>query len=304
MNQYAMGIDIGGSHLSTCILELSSGRLIRESLRKKEIDNQASATVIINVWTSCIQESLAALDVPLVGLGFAFPGPFDYANGICRIEGVNKFSRLYGLDVTYSLLSALKWQVKIPMRYINDAGAFALGEAVGGCARDFRRIIALTLGTGVGSGFIADKQLIESGPAVPKQGWVYHLPFEGGIADEAFSTRWFCRRFFELTGNRVSGAKEIAEQASTQPLARQLFREYGRRLAQFVLPLVRQFGAECLVLGGNISQAYSLFQPSLEEYFHQQKEKLTVRLSSLRDNAAMLGAASLFRENECINEKL
>lgn len=295
MSQFAVGIDIGGSHIGSCVVELTSGTILDNTIIKKEVNNKAFPSAVLNVWTSCIQASISASGIIPENLGFAFPGPFDYINGICKIEGVNKFEHLYGLDVTYSLLSALQLRPDTRIRYINDAGAFALGEAIGGCACQADRIIALTLGTGVGSGFIAEKQLIETGPSVPEHGWVYNLPFEDSIADDAFSTRWFCHRFFELTGHQVTGAKEISLQAQSDPLARQVFTEYGRRMADFVLPLIRQFQADTLVLGGNISQAYPLFGPSLEERLHQQGEDTSIQLSSLRDNAAMIGAASLFR---------
>lgn len=294
MNRYAVGIDIGGSHIGSCVVDLTSGTLLKDTLIKKAIDNEAYPSTILHVWTSCILESLAASGQKPEGLGFAFPGPFDYRNGICKIEGVSKFGHLYGLDVTHSLRSSLGLGPEVKIRYINDAGAFALGEAFGGCAAGGNRVIALTLGTGIGSGFIADKQLIETGPSVPAHGWVYHLPFENGIADQAFSTRWFCHRFFELTGSRVSGAKEISGQVPNNPLARQIFEEYGQRLADFMLPLIRQFQADTVVLGGNISRAYPFFGPSLEERLHRQGENIPVRLSTLHDDAALLGAASLF----------
>lgn len=294
MTQYTVGIDIGGSHIGSCVVDLSSGSILDNTIIKKEADNTAYPSVLLNVWTKCIQASISASGVNPQGLGFAFPGPFDYRNGICKIEGVDKFEHLFGLDVTHSLLSALQSATGLEVRYINDAGAFALGEAIGGCARDASRIIALTLGTGIGSGFIAGKQLIETGPSVPANGWVYNLPFDGGIADNAFSTRWFCHRFFELSGKTVAGAKEIADQVPANPVAGQIFKEYGQRLADFILPLVRQFQADIVVLGGNISRAYSLFGPSLESRLSQQGENIAIRLSSLRDNAAMLGAASLF----------
>lgn len=295
MDQYAVGIDIGGSHIGSCVVNLTSGTILDDTLFKKEIDNQALPSILLYVWTSCIQKSISASGKIPVGLGFAFPGPFDYLHGICKIEGVHKFDRLYGLDVTSSIRSAFPLYPNLKVRYLNDAGAFALGEAVGGSAAGSGRIIALTLGTGIGSGFIADKQLIETGPAVPHHGWVYHLPFEDSIADQAFSTRWFCRRYFELTGKRVLGAKEISDQVGTDPSARRIFDEYGQRLADFILPLIRQFQADTLVLGGNISQAYSLFGPPLEERLHRQGENTLIKLSTLRDHAAMLGAASLFR---------
>lgn len=113
--------------------------------------------------------------------------------------------------------------------------------------------MALTLGTGFGSGFVAAGRLLTDAPEVPVHGWVYHLPFEGGIADDAFSTRWFCRRYRALTGREVTGVKEIADRAGTEKEARRLFDEYGRRLGEFILPVFDRFRGDVLVLGGNIA---------------------------------------------------
>lgn len=294
MIRYAVGVDIGGSHIASCIIDLHSDTIIKNTVIKKSVNNQASPSEILNVWTLCIQESITHSKVEPDGIGFAFPGPFDYERGICLIEGVNKFNRLFGLDITSTLRTYLKLPEKVEFRYVNDAGAFALGEASGGCARGFKRVLALTLGTGVGSGFIADRQLVVSGPTVPWNGWVYHLPFEDTIADNAFSTRWFCHRYEEISHLKVSGAKEIAEKASQEPLARQIFQEYGCRLADFLIPLSEQFKPEAIVLGGNISQAFCWFGPYLQERLQQQGKKTEILVSELRDDAAMIGAASLF----------
>lgn len=92
-------------------------------------------------------------------VGLAFPGPFDYERGISLIQGVRKFDRLYGLDVTESLLARLEGAGVEECRYVNDAAAFALGECFCGAASGAGRVMALTLGTGFGSGFVAAGRL-------------------------------------------------------------------------------------------------------------------------------------------------
>ena len=83
---------------------------------------------------------------------------------------------------------------------------------------------------------------------MPANGWVYCLPFEGGIVDEAFSTRWVCGRYRELTGQEISGAREAAERHAEDPAARRLFDEYGERLAAFAAPVAERFRTDMLVL--------------------------------------------------------
>ena len=262
------------------------------------VDCGAGASAVLAAWTGNIRRAISASGLGQVrNVGLAFPGPFDYERGISLIQGVRKFDRLYGLDVTESLLARLEGAGVEECRYVNDAAAFALGECFCGAASGAGRVMALTLGTGFGSGFVAAGRLLTDAPEVPVHVWVSHLPFEGGIADDAISTSWFCRRYRALTGREVTGVKEIADRAGTEKEARRLFDEYGRRLGEFILPVFDRFRGDVLVLGGNIARAYPLFGPAFEARLADEGRKIDIRMSALLDQAAMAGAASLFWEN-------
>ena len=293
-NKYAIGMDVGGSHLSSAVVDLSSGRIIGEVV-DTPIDSKACATVILEAF----EENIAGVSeysehVPLTGLGIAIPGPFDYVNGISMIAGVCKYDSVFGLDFVKTLSPRVSKYGIRSFRFINDASAFALGEYLGGAGKGKHKVMVLTLGTGVGSGFVEDGKMVEDGPSVPEHGWVYNYPFEGGIADDAFSTRWFVKRFKELTGNTVKGAKEIADLWGKDPSANRIFEEYGSRLAEFISPLSGRFGAEEVILGGNIARAFLLFGEITRTRLADLGCKAGLGTSLLWDKAAMIGAASLF----------
>ena len=222
-----------------------------------------------------------------MGIGFSFPGPFDYEKGISLVEGVNKFDKLFGLDLTSSFISRFRGMRISDFRYVNDAGAFAIGEAFAGVVKNHKRVMALTLGTGLGSGFVIDGQLITTGESVPSNGWVYNLPFEDTIADDSFSTRWFCKRYEALAGIRIEGVREIAEKINTDIYSKQV-------LGSFIIPVYNRFKGDIIVLGGNISKAYPLFKESLLKRIREEGLNIPISVSSLQDNAAMLGAGLLF----------
>ncbi|WP_300904908.1 ROK family protein [uncultured Alistipes sp.] len=294
--RFAAGVDIGGSHVSSTVVDLLTGELMSSPL-STPVDCTAPATEILDAWARNIRQTVATSALPVGQVGMAFPGPFDYERGISLIDGVQKFDRIWGLDVAASLRDRLTGCGCGPLRlrFVNDAAAFALGECLGGATRDAERVVALTLGTGVGSGFVADRRLVERGDTVPAHGWVYHLPFEDGIADDAFSTRWFRRRWHYLTGETIDGARDAARRAEEgDTTARRLFEEYGTRLGAFAAPLVERFGGRTLLLGGNIARAWELFGPALEERLAVAGCRAEVRRSALLDRAAMIGAASLF----------
>lgn len=290
--RYAVGADIGGSHICSAVVDLVQGRICSEPA-ETPVDSGAGAVEILDAWTENTRQTLAlAPSEGVCGIGFAFPGPFDYVRGVSLIRGVRKFDRIFGLDAAESLQA--RFGGDYAFRFVNDASAFALGECLGGAARDADRVVSLTLGTGVGSGFVENRRLVESGDRVPANGWVYCLPFEEGIVDDAFSTRWFCERWFRLTGTQAEGARDIAARCDTDPAARGLFEEYGRRLAAFAGPVLDRFGANTLLLGGNIARAYPHFGPAANERFVSDGRRIEIRISALMDRAAMIGAASLF----------
>lgn len=291
----AIGADIGGSHISCAAVDLSTGKVIRETLAGRTVDNQAHAFEIISVWTEALKEVLSKVDAEKVGgIGFAMPGPFDYVKGISYIKGVAKYENLYGFNIGDAILSKLGVPADFGIRFMNDASSFAVGEAWGGKASSVKRSISITLGTGFGSAFIDNKIPVVDGPEVPKLGCVYHLPFNGKIADESFSTRWFISSYKRITGKEVNGVKELADLAGTDEKARELFIEYGSNMGIFLAPWLNGFRAEVLVIGGNISNAYNLFGEVFEEKLKSENCNCRVEISDLKEDAALLGSAYLF----------
>jgi glucokinase len=291
----AIGADIGGSHISCAAVNLTSGKVMKETFSERAVNNQAHATEIISVWASCLEEVLEKIPAGEVkGIGFAMPGPFDYVNGICLIKGVAKYENLYGFNIGDAIVSSLEVPDGFEARFMNDASSFAVGEAWAGKAGNVKKSMSITLGTGFGSAFIDNKIPVVDGPDVPKLGCVYHLPFNGNIADESFSTRWFTGSYKRMTGKDVTGVKELAAMAVKDEVAQELFKTYGDNMGIFLSPWLKKFNAEMLVIGGNISYAYNLFGNVFETRLAKEKCKCKVELSELKEDAALLGSAYLF----------
>ena len=294
MKNIAIGADIGGSHITCAAIDLSSGKLLRDTLTERPVDNKASADMIIGVWSEALSAVIKNVDgSQLKGIGFAMPGPFDYVKGISYIKGVAKYESLYGLNITDAISSRLKVPDDFLIRFMNDASAFAVGEAWAGSASSVDRSLSITLGTGFGSAFIADRIPIVDGPLVPKIGCVYHLPYLNGIADDYFSTRGLLGRYKNLTGKQLSGVKEMASLAGSDKEVLNLFIDFGDKLGEFLAPWLKGFGAEILVIGGNISHASNLFGSVLEERLKKENVHCKVALSTLKEDAALLGSAYL-----------
>ncbi len=297
LKNIAIGIDIGGSHISCGAVDIVKNELIHETNFESKVDNTASADEILSIWISTIEKTLQVIGrESLAGIGFAMPGPFDYANGIALFERVEKYLKLYGVHIDNEIRVRMQLPADLPVRFINDATAFAIAEAWIGVGKGYEKIVALTLGTGFGSAFISNGIPVLEGSSVPEMGCVWHLPFGSGIADDYFSTRWFEKSYFLHTGKKVNGVKEIANLYDTDEFAKGLLHEYGNNMGVFLSPWIQKFEGQHIVIGGNITGAYDKFGKSLTNALASHGCHAEVSLSLLKENAAIIGAARLIDE--------
>jgi len=295
--RFAIGADIGGSHISTVLVDVETGSMISESMAEQKVNNQASADEILNDWAIAIRKTMNCVtNGELAGIGFAMPGPFDYKTGVALLKNVAKYESLYGINVGDELKKILNLPGSMPFRYMNDAMSFAIGECWSGKASGYKNVVAITLGTGFGSAFLTNGVPVIEGWRVPKMGYVYHIPYESGIADDFFSTRWFIKEYFDQTGILVSGVKEIVERSDDDAEAGKIFEKFGTNIGHFLAPLLLNFEAGCLVIGGNISGAYPLFGTSFEKALNERNAPIKIEISELMESAAMVGSSRLLDE--------
>jgi glucokinase len=294
----AIGADIGGSHISCAAVDLVSGKVLKDTLSEKSVDNQASAKDILDTWSQALAFALAKVPGEYVkGIGFAMPGPFDYVKGISYIKGVAKYENLYGVNVSEAIAENLGIKDGFLIRFMNDASSFAVGEAWAGSASKFNRSLSITFGTGFGSAFINNRIPIVDGPEVPKLGCIYHIPYRDGIADDYFSTRGLLGRYRKLTGKELSGVKELASLAASDKVVIDLFTDFGDNAGLFLSTWLKKFNAEILVIGGNISHAYNLFGDVFENRLRTENCNCEVALSKLKEDAALIGSAYLLNDD-------
>ena len=294
MSKPVIGADIGGSHISCALYDTEKKAFVGAGRFRRAVDSGEEGHRILDRWAEVLGEAMdAAGGEGIAGIGFAMPGPFDYPNGISLIRGVNKFEGLYGMDVGREIRKRLNLAEDLPVRFLNDATCFAIGESFREPALRHERLLAITLGTGFGTTFI-DRHLPVAGrDGVPADGFLYHIPYGDGIADDHFSTRWFRKEYLESQGQIVEGVKELAERAATDAAAAAVFQKFGRKLGAFLAPWLRDFRAEALVTGGNISGAHALFLPWLKQELEREGLDVGVYVSFQQEDAALTGSASL-----------
>ena len=295
MERMAVGVDIGGSHVSCAACDLSQKKFLPETRSENGVDNQDPPSKIISAWAGAILGTMQRFKGKKIsGIGFAMPGPFDYVQGIALFKGNNKkYESLYGLNVSQALRKEMGLPETVPVRFINDATAFALGEDWLGKAAGTERSLSITLGTGFGSAFLSGHLPVVTGNQVPEMGCVWYLPFKNGSADDYFSTRGLLGRYHERTGKTLPGVKELAELVQKEPIVRLLFEDFGSNLGAFLQPWIEKAGTEILVIGGNISHAFDLFGDSLQKYFAGHGVKISIAVSELKETASIIGSALL-----------
>jgi len=298
---YNLGVDVGGSHISCAYVEKTTGKMLDKTLVECKIDSMGSIHDFEESLRALFEKSILASDhCPFSGVGIAMPGPFDYERGISKIAGVQKFDALFGVNLK-QLVRDVLGKRNLPVSISNDASCFALGEYFSGAARQRKRTIVVTLGTGFGSTFLVDGAVQNTeGEGVPADGFLYHIPFKERIADDYFSTRWFVNRWKEKTGKVIKGAKEVADLAlknDQQALA--VFEDFSENLAQFMLPWILDFKPDTFVLGGSISKAAPLFLQKLEQKLVLKGVgNLKINTCKLWDEAPIIGAAMNIQMND------
>ncbi|MBR8537661.1 ROK family protein [Carboxylicivirga sediminis] len=305
--RYAIGVDVGGSHISCKVFDINENILLNQKERHLPIDNMGSMEAILDAFEALIKPALEQLATSeLAGVGLAMPGPFDYVKGIGLFSGENaKYVNLNNVDMKEALSQRLNIRPD-NIRFVNDATAFAIGEFFSGNLKGSHNSLAITLGTGFGSAFLQNGIPVINDERVPEGGCLWYLPFENGIADDYFSTRGLVERYEAHSNKRVSGVKDIAELYNDDLAAERVFTDFGKQLAAFLSPWFESFQVDRLLIGGNISKAFSLFNEVLNEALLAQGLEVDVVQSQLLEDAAFIGAGALLNDEfySSISEQL
>ncbi|WP_256762050.1 ROK family protein [Cohnella sp. WQ 127256] len=281
-NQYLLAFDVGGTYIKAGIIHID-GLVLEHTLTQYEAYSNGSVDEITEHFKAMARDLASALievsGARIYGIGYAFPGPFDYERGISYIQGLNKFEAIYGMNIGEKLRTVFQEDSVIAaslapnwrLAFENDASLFALGEAVYGQASTSDRVVCMTIGTGLGSGFVDNRRLVKQRQDVPENGWLYHLPYRDGIADNFVSRRGVLSLAAQLGFDLSDGqdVRELAQLAlSGDELAVQLFEQFGERMAQVLAETMQRFQPDAIVIGGQIAKSGELFVPALIRGLH------------------------------------
>lgn len=305
------GVDIGGTNTRVGILDPDG---VFHGPEVFPTQSCASVEAYISTLANAITRATrtANPDARLVGVGVAAPAGNAFDGTIQSPANL-----AWG---TVNIRSALEASVDVPVTVANDAGAAALGEFWYGAGRGTKHCVVVTLGTGLGAGFILDGRLLYGARGLAGELGHVVLEVDGRLCGcgrrgcaETYASATGLRRTLEgLLAERRDPSVLRSGDPSTRSawgifraadqgdhLAREAFAITGRYLGRLLANLAAVFDPEVIILSGGLINAGTwIFDPTLEWFRHHV---LPVRQESVRivqsqmpnGGAAMRGAASL-----------
>lgn len=310
MQTLAIGIDIGGTNTAFGLVN-----------RRGEILAQGKIKTTGHPTLAAYIESLAAAIAPMTenagrsaiaGIGIGAPNANYYTGEISNAanlpwKGLIPLARL--------MEEATGLHVKVT----NDANAAAIGEMAYGVAKGMKDIIMVTLGTGVGSGFVANGQLIyghdgfagELGHIIAvrdgrpcgcgRRGCLETYASATGIVRTA--NEWLENKGLEtmLNDHRGRITAKLIQEAAIQgdKVALQLFEFTGHILGQTLADVVAITSPQAIIFFGGLAHAGKLILEPTHKAMEENllvfyKNKIALLSSALPDaDAAILGASAL-----------
>jgi glucokinase len=315
-HELAIGIDIGGTNTKWGLVN-HRGDIIRKGELKTEgyptIDAYIDA--LYKTLTPVIGEVEDGQVIKGIGIGAPngnyYKGTIEYAPNL-QWKGVLEITKL------------VSEKFSLPASLTNDANAAAIGEMMYGAARGMKDFIMITLGTGVGSGIVANGHLI-----------LGHDGFAGELGHTVIRPRgrkhWATKldgsveAYCSATGI-VLTAKELLASSTEESLLRnyspdeldskkvfdcaiqgdaiaaEAYRFTGQILGEALANFVMFSSPEAIILFGGVIKAGDLLLQPTREYMEKNllpifQNKVKLIFSELREaDAAILGASALVWE--------
>jgi glucokinase len=311
-SDWVLGVDMGGTKTAFGYVD-RSGRCLGSAVMPT--DSQFPVEHFFRRLHEKAEALRAGLEPghALAGIGIAAP------NGNHFTGAIEKPTNLKWASV--DLVAELGRYYQVPIEVTNDANAVALGEMLFGAAKGMRDFIAITLGTGVGSGIVVNGEVVYGADGLA--GELGHLPVSNrsgrecgcgqlGCLETYASATGITRTAMELMAirrapsslrgipfDRLTSLAVYEEARKGDAVALEAFEVTGRILGAKLADMVLFTRPEAIILFGGLAQAGDLiFNPTrraMEESLPDvYKGKIALLPSGVEGtDAAILGAGAL-----------
>ncbi|MCC9168430.1 ROK family protein [Pontibacter harenae] len=276
-----LGIDIGGTKVHIGLVQ--DGQITNEV--KLSTSAHAQQDQILQE-IICGIEKIMEPDVAGVGIGV--PGLVDEANGIVHsVQNIPSWNEVH-------LKAYLENHLKKPVCITNDANSFAAGEKMYGKGKQYKNLVGITLGTGFGTGIIVDHQVYSGKYSCA--GEFGGMPYQDKTIEDYCSGKFF-KKIHGMSGIKV---QRLAESGDVKAL--KILEEYGHHLGNALKIILYALSPDAIFLGGSVCGCFEYFKDAMQKSvqafpFKLVTDELAIECSVI-DNAAILGAAALFKMRE------
>ena len=168
-------LDVGGTEIKGSV---SDGNGVRMRIRKFPAQAQKSTEKILDNFAKDLPGTDERSRRKCCRSWDGDSGPFDYENGISRMQGLNKYDAILRDSTGKRNQGARAGTWISTILFLHDIEAFARGESWYGNCRDADKILCVWIGTGARVGFVENGKTVKTGKGVPENGWIYQQPFE------------------------------------------------------------------------------------------------------------------------------
>jgi len=312
--EVAVGIDLGGTNTVFGLVDRKGNILAEDKMKTTYYDE-------IEVFVAALHEKIQVC-AQKVGNGVEIKG---YGVG-APMGNINKGTIEYAAGLPWKgiipLADEFHRHTSLPVIVTNDANAAAVGEMIYGGAKGMKNFVVITLGTGLGSGFVVDGKLVYGHDGFA--GEIGHTAIRPGPSnrDCGCGRKGCLETYVSATGLKRSLLKIMADSIKPSelrkysfeeldaeiihnaakngdPLALRAFQHTGRMLGFKLADVVAHTNPEAIFLFGGLALAKDLIFEPAKEYMEENllsiyKGKVKLLASELStQNAAVLGASSL-----------
>ena len=295
MMKHAIAIDIGGTNTRVALVDEKYEIIDRRQFATDSKNPDATLDQIAVIVNGYEEE--------LVGVGMSCPGPIDLIAGKV-LTPPNLTDGWHNYPISEELSKRIHG---LPVYLNNDANLACLAEAVIGEGKDYRFVQYFTVSTGLGAGFVIDKEIyigahgfanevensimIQDGPS-------HGSIIAGGI--EAISSGTAITVRAQKAGLDVAHAGEVNDLAKAgNETAKQIMDDAKNYLANYIAIVYAYADPEIVILGGSVALKIDGFAEEVEAlvkekiHYDVMVPYIKVRKSTLNEDSGLLGAACL-----------